>query len=67
MDESKFTFNRRITEGVQNGTIEEVEYCGVRVYLVVPPQPGEEVVEYVTFSGWQGQHTPTQLAGGDDK
>ena len=64
---SKFTFNRRITEGVQDGTIEETEYCGVRIYKVVPPQPGEEVVGYVSFSGWQGQWTPTEIANGGDK
>ena len=61
---SKMTFNRRITEGIQDGTIPYREIDGVRCYQVIPPQPGEEVVGYVSFSGWQGQWTPTDVAEG---
>ena len=61
------TYNKYITDGVQDGSIKCTEVDGVRAYRVRAPLPGEEVVGYVTFSGWLGQHTPTQLANGGDK
>ena len=61
------TYNKYITDGVQDGSIKCTEVDGVRAYRVRAPLPGEEVVGYVTFSGWFGQHTPTQLANGGDK
>lgn len=54
------TYNSYITKGVQDGTIEEVEYCGVRIYKVRRPAPGEEVVGYIPFSGFLAQRTVTE-------
>jgi len=58
------TYNKYVTEGIQDGTIKETTRDGVRIYLVRRPNPGEEVVGYVSFSGWQGQWTPTEVAQG---
>ena len=56
------TFNRRITEGIHDGTIKEVEFCGVRVYKVVRPAPDEEVVGHVNFSSFLVKSSPTESA-----
>ena len=61
------TYNKYITDGVQDGSIKCKEVNGVRAYMVRPPKEGEEVVGYVSFSGWLGQHTPTEIANGGDK
>jgi hypothetical protein len=57
------TFNRRITESIIDGTVNEVEIDGVRCYIVEPPRPDEEVVGYVSFSAFSHDHTPTEVAG----
>jgi hypothetical protein len=56
------TYNRYIMEGVLSGTIKEREVDGVRMYMVRRPRPGEEVVGYVSFSGFLAQSTLTELA-----
>ena len=44
------TYNKFITDGIQNGTIKEEEVDGVRVYKVRRPKKGEEVDGYTNFS-----------------
>ena len=44
------TYNRYISDGIQNGTIQEKEVDGVRVYKVRRPKKGEEVDGYTNFS-----------------
>lgn len=56
------TFNRRVREGIQDGTIKEVEQNGIRIYLVRPPEPGEVVMEYTNFSTVFGERTATDDA-----
>ena len=58
------TYNLYLMEGILDGTIKERKQDGVRVYCVRRPAPGEEVVGYTSFSGWQGQWTPTEIAQG---
>ena len=44
------TYNRYLTDGIQNGTIQEEEVDGVRVYKVRRPKKDEEVDGYTNFS-----------------
>jgi hypothetical protein len=46
----KITYNKYITDGIQDGTIKEEEVDGVRVYKVRGPKKGEEVDGYTNFS-----------------
>ena len=55
------TFNRRVTEGIQDGTIKTIEVDGVRCYIC-SPREGEEVVGYVGTSDLHTYETPTQRA-----
>lgn len=55
------TFNRRIQEGINNGTIKSREIEGVTVYFVEPPREGEEVVGYES-SDCFSKDTPTERA-----
>ena len=61
------TFNRRVTEGIQDGTIEETTKDGVRVYLVRRPQPGEVVVRYTNFSDLTVPKTITEQSSYEAK
>ena len=56
------TFNSRITKGIEDGTIKSYEKDGVRVYQVIPPAPDEEVVGYISFSGFLAKVTITEMA-----
>ena len=56
------TFNRRVQEGILDGTIKCKEVDGVRAYQVVPPMDGEEVVGYISFSAFSHDHSPTEVA-----
>jgi hypothetical protein len=47
---NKITYNKYITDGIQDGTIKEEEVDGVRVYKVRGPKKGEEVDGYTNFS-----------------
>ena len=44
------TYNKYINDGIQNGTIQEEEVDGVRVYKVRRPKKGEPVDGYTNFS-----------------
>ena len=44
------TYNKYITDGIQDDTIIEEEVDGVRVYKVRRPKKGEEVDGYTNFS-----------------
>jgi hypothetical protein len=44
------TYNKYLTDGIQDGTITEREVDGVRVYKVRRPKKGEEVDGYTNFS-----------------
>jgi hypothetical protein len=56
------TYNRYITEGIQDGTIRPVEIDGVRFMRVRKPLPCEEVVGYIPFSGFLVKRTLTEDA-----
>jgi hypothetical protein len=56
------TYNRYITEGIQDGSIEEVNFDGIRIYRVRRPAPDEEVVGYINFSGFVVKQTITEEA-----
>ena len=44
------TYNRYISDGIQDGTIKREEVDGVAVYKVRRPKKGEEVDGYTNFS-----------------
>lgn len=44
------TYNKYLTDGIQDGTIKEEEVDGVRVYKVRRPNKSEEVDGYTNFS-----------------
>lgn len=56
------TFNKRITEGIQDGTIKSRTVDGVTFYQVEPPRDGEEVVGYNSFSAFSHDPTLTEIA-----
>lgn len=56
------TYNKYLTEGIQDGTIPYIMRDGIRVYKVRLPHKGEEVVGNISFSGWAEKLTPTQEA-----
>ena len=56
------TYNRYITEGIQDGTIKEILKDGVRVYLVRAPKRGEVVMGYTNFSATVIHKTITEEA-----
>ena len=58
------TYNQYLTEGIQDGSIKEHTRDGVRCYGVRRPHPDEEVVGYVSFSGFLAEATATELANG---
>ena len=67
------TYNAYLTRKIQDETITETTYCGVRVYRVRPPrgwgvsgaEDQEEVVGYTNFSGFLAERTPTDVAKED--
>jgi len=44
------TYNKYLTDGIQNGTIIEEEVGGVRIYKVRKPKKEEETDGYTNFS-----------------
>lgn len=56
------TYNKYLTDGIQDGTIPYIMRDGIRVYKVRLPHRGEEVMGHTSFSGWVEKQTPTQEA-----
>jgi hypothetical protein len=56
------TYNRYLTKGVIDETIETRIDDGVNVYLVRKPKEGEEVIGYVNLSDFLVPLTPTEVA-----
>ena len=56
------TFNKYVTEGVQDGTIPTIFLDGCTCYLVRKPLDGEEVTGYTNFSSLTVEKSPTELA-----
>ena len=61
-DVQQMTYNSYVQKGIMDGTIQEKEVDGIRVYGVRAPKPGEEVVGYVNLSSFYGAETPTRRA-----
>ena len=61
------TYNKYLTEGIQDGTIKEIEQCGVRCYVVRRPEPNEEVMGYSPLSAVSFYKTPTETAEVQDE
>jgi hypothetical protein len=56
------TYNNYLTEGVLDGSIQEVDRNGIRSYLVRAPWPDEVVMGYTNFSSFIVHQTATELA-----
>ena len=60
--ERRPSYNKYVTDGIQDGSIQSKEIDGCTVYLVRRPNPDEEVIEYTSFSGMCIDKTLTQQA-----
>ena len=56
------TYNRRLTEMIVRGEVNEREDAGIRVYSVPPPELEEIVVGYVNFAQIIVPETETKAA-----
>ena len=56
------TYNKYLTEGVEDGTISGYTIGGMRCLKVRAPLPNEEVVGYTNFSEFLIDETITQKA-----
>ena len=61
---NKPSYNKYITEGIQDGSIKESIVDGVRVYKVRRPKDEEEVVGYINLSGFLCEKTITEQSRG---
>lgn len=56
------TYNKYLTEGIEDDTIKVYEVDGVRFAKVRKPRADEEIVGYVNFSGFLAERTLTEDA-----
>lgn len=59
------TYNKYLTDGISDGTIEMFEVAGLRYCKVRRPLPGEEVIGYENLSGFLVEPTITEKAERD--
>ena len=56
------TYNKYLSDGIQDGSIKYREVDGVRVYGVRRPKKGEVVMGYRSMSNSGSEETPTMKA-----
>ena len=56
------SYNKYLTDGIQDGSIVTEEKDGCRIYRVRKPYSDEKVTEYINFSGLTVNDTETQKA-----